>query len=230
MIYDVRGNAIRAIEHDMVEFNSQTRWGGKPNREVIKMGTKFCEELLEYAKTSDFEDKVHCTGLFSSVALILIAGTRDFDVMSEEELEAMSKIFDDLRAIWADFLEKDTFEKMFDRIMYVREIFLTNAVCREDYDCKYRQSMIFPNFVDLYEIEHKIETNWDKFKASTDSTYMFMSFRQEWYSTHVRCRGDICMEKAGLSTAYRPKNLPEEIDPRAKAREFLRMIDKVIDR
>ena len=216
MIDDVRGNAISSIEYDITELSGPTRWGDKPNSEVIKLGTKFCEDLLNYARTSDNLDKVHSTSLFSGVATILVAATRDFD-----------KIFDEIMAIWKASFEEESFNKTFDRIMYVREIFITNTVCREDYDGKYRQSMIFPNFVDLYEIVHKIEANWDKLKETEDFVMLFTYYRKEWYHAEVRSKGDIMLEKKGLGgETCRPENLPEHIDPHARAREFMKMLDE----
>ena len=227
MIDDVRGNAISSIEYDITELSGPTRWGDKPNSEVIKLGTKFCEDLLNYARTSDNMDKVHSTSLFSGVATILVAGTRHFEDISDEELDAIRKIFDEITAIWKASFEEESFNKTFDRIMYVREIFITNTVCREDFDGKYRQSMIFPNFVDLYEIVHKIEANWDKLKEAEDFTMMFTYFRTDWYHAEVRSKGDIMLEKKGLGgETRRPENLPEYIDPHARAREFMKMLDE----
>mgnify|MGYP007070327642 CR=1 FL=1 len=161
MLSEERTKAKTEIWKNVTEFSGETRWKWIPNSKVIKMGTKFCDELINLADTLEDEHKVHCTALFANVVLVFVAETRYYDEISEEELEAISKIFDELRVLRDEFLCNGLTDDMFDKIMYIRDIFLTNTVCREDYDCKYRQGMPFPNFVDLYKIVYKLNRNWD---------------------------------------------------------------------
>lgn len=205
---EVRKTAESDIKRDVAEFSDSTRWGAKPNSEVIKMGTQFCDELLELAGTLEDEHKIHYTTMFSNVVLVFVSGTRYYEEISAGELKAISKIFDELRAIRDDFMDNGLLDRAFERTMYVREIFLTNTIGREDYDCKYRQGMIFPNFIDVYEIVHKIETNWDILSQNEVFSMLFLGFKEEWKRSEMK-RSDAT-----------------PIDARLAARQFIEMLDK----
>ena len=165
MLTEERTKAKAEIQQNVTEFSGETRWKWVPNKKVIQRGTKFCDELMSLADTLEDEHKVHCTALFANVVLVFVAETRYYDQISEEELEAIDKIFEELRALRDEFLCNGLTDEMFDKIMYIRDLLLTNTVCREDYDCKYRQGMPFPSFIDLYEIVYKLNRNWNKLIA-----------------------------------------------------------------
>ena len=152
--------------------------------------------------------------------------------INDDELDAISKIFDELRAICTDFVNGCKFDIIFDKSMYIREIFLTNTVGREDYDCKYRQGMIFPNFCDVYEIVHKIEANWDKLKESDNFSMLFMNFRREWYHAEINSdyHGDVFLDRVCGNKVVKPENARQDNDPRCYARKFIELLDERISK
>lgn len=207
MLTEERKRVKTEIWQDVKEFSGETRWKCVPNSDVIKKGTKFCGEIMNLVDSLEDEHKVHCTALFANVVLIFVAQTRCYEKIYEEELEAIDKIFDELRVLRDEFLSKGLTDNMFEKIMYIREIFLTNTICREDYDCKYRQGMPFPNFVDLYQIVHKLNRNWDKLVSDEG----FKRKKIEFFE--LRHFG-----------AYTGSD-----DNRAMAREYLEMLNNILN-
>lgn len=227
-----RENLRAAIESDIISFSGETNWGPKPNSKVIEMGEAFCRELIKCADAFGDDDDASQMGFFSNVVVrVLVANTRYFEKINDDELTAISNIFNDLRALRDEFVRDRDFDTIFNKCMYVREMYLTNALCREDYDCKYRQSMIFPNFCDLYEIGHKILVNWDKLHMAPDFHMVFTLFRRDWYHTEINadCWGDLFLDKVHGWNGPKPETAVQDTDPRWYAREFLKMLDERID-
>lgn len=219
------------IEAKVKEFSNETHWGDKPNDKVVQMGKKFCDEMLEYANTLDDMDSVFRMELFAITVCDLVGCTRSYDSYGDEELEAISKTFDVLRDIRTRMIDGVDFGIIFDQIMYAKEIFLTNAAGREDFDCKYRQSMIFPNFVDMYEIVNKIESNWDKLAETDNFLLLFIHFRIKWYYTEISTTEgmSVIVDRIYGRPDTRPGTAIQDRDPRYYAREFLKMLDERIN-
>ncbi len=220
------------IEKDIASLYTDSIWGPKANAKVIEMGVKFCKELLkcmDACNDEEFSSKMH---YFSDVVVrVLVAGTRYYEEISEEELKAIGGIFNELRGLRDEYIRDRDFNVIFEKSMYIREIFLTNAVGRKDDDGKYRQSMIFPNFCDLYEIVHKILSNWDKLTKSGDFCLMFVYFRKIWYHTEINSdyHGDLFLDKVHGWNGEKPETAKQGSDPRYYAREFLDMLDEKIN-
>ena len=205
MLEKERQKAKGEIQKNIAEFSGETRWKRTPHASVIKLGTKFCNELIDLTETLDQENKINHVSLFSNVVVVLVAQTSAYEGISKEELEAFEKLFDELRVLRDEFLKNGLTDYMFDKIMYIRELFLTNTVCREDFDCKYRQGMPFPNFIDLYEIVHKINANWDSLVENKD----FKRKRVDFFELRHFDNTDTGKE-------------------RKFAREFLNMLDEIL--
>ena len=206
MLNEERQRAKTSIQQIVTEFSGETRWGTRPHDEVIKLGADFCDELMNMAETLEDERKVRCTSLFSNLVLVFVAETRYYEGISDEELEAIGQIFGEMEALRDEFLEEGFTDIMFDKIMFIREIFLTNTVCREDYDCRYRQGMPYPNFIDLYEIVHAINANWEK----------------------LCCNNEFMKEKTALCE-MRHQGMTADFDGgRTRAHEFLNLIDGIV--
>lgn len=220
------------IEARVKEFSNETKWGDKPNIKVVEMGEKFCDEMIEYTNTLEDMDSVFRMELFAITVCNLVECTRYYDEYNDEELEAISKIFDVLRAIRTRMIEGVDFGIIFDQIMYAKEIFLTNAAGREDYDCKYRQGMIFPSFIDMYEIVNKIESNWDKLAESDDFLLLFIYFRTKWYYTEISTAEGMSVinDRIYGRQGPKPETAVQDQDPRYYAREFLKMLDERISK
>lgn len=166
MLEEKRQKAKSEIRKNIEEFSGVTRWNRIPHKGVIEKGTKFCDELMCLADNLEDEIKVSQISLFSNLALVIVAQTSAYEEISNEELDAFDRIFDVMRALRSEFLNAGLTDEMFDKIMYFREIFLTNTICREDYDCKYRQSMPFPDFALLYNVVNILNERWEVFAAS----------------------------------------------------------------
>ena len=205
MLEKERQKAKGEIQKNIAEFSGETRWKRTPHSSVIEMGTKFCNELIDLTETLDQENKISHVSLFSNVVLVLVAETSAYEGISDDELEAFEKLFDELRVLKDEFLKNGLTDYMFEKIMYIRELFLTNTVCREDYDCKYRQGMPFPNFVDLYEIVHKINVNWDNLVKDKDFRRKKVDFFE-----------------------FRHFDCTDTGKEREFAREFLNMLDEIL--
>ena len=206
MLEEKRQKAKGEIRKNIEEFSGITRWNRKPHKGVIEKGTIFCDELMGFADNLEDEIKVSQISLFSNLALVIVAQTSAYEEISDEELDAFDRIFDVMRALRSEFLNAGLTDEMFDKIMYIRDIFLTNTVCREDYDCKYRQGMPFPNFDDLYQIVYKLNRNWNKLIADEG----FKRKKVEFFE----------LRHFGTCT--------ESGDNRAMAREYLEMLDNIL--
>lgn len=225
-----REGTVAAIEEDIKAFSEPTKWRLKPNDEVIEMGRTFCNELIGYANTLEDMHQVHCMSFFSSIAGVFIGSTRCFEKLSEEELKTIGNIFDEMRSLRTEFIEGCEFDIIFDKMIYAKDIFVTNSICRKDYEGAYRQNMIFPDFSDVYEIIHKIDSNWEKLKESEDFSLLFILFRKEWYRSEVSAEGDYIADFVYQVTCEKPKTAVQDKDPGFWARKFMSMLDERINK
>ncbi|MBR2705332.1 MAG: hypothetical protein IKE91_07670 [Clostridia bacterium] len=221
-----------AIEGAIVSFSGETQWGSKPNAKVIEMGEAYCRELIKCLDAFGGDDDASKLCFFSDVVVrVFVAGTRYYEEIGNEELKAIAGIFNELRMLRDEFIRDRKFDVVFNKAMYVREMFLTNTISREDYDCKYRQSMIFPNFCDLYKIVHKILANWDKLNEYSDFHLMFTYFRRDWYHTEINAdyHGDVFLDKVQGWKGPKPDTAIQDSDPRWYAKAFIQMLDERIN-
>lgn len=233
MVENKREEIKTSILNDVGKFSGDTIWGDTPNAKVIELGKKFCEELAEKVDVINDDDKAFQLSFFSDVLVPpLVAGTRSYEDISDEELEAFSKIFDDLRAVVKSFVDGCDFGIIFEKTMYVQNMFITNAISREDFDCKYRQYMIFPSYCDVYEIVHRVMTKWDKLIQSEDFLFLFINYRKEWYRMEVNSDyyGDYIMDKIHGWKGPRPVTAMQVRDPRYWGRKFIEMLDERINK
>ncbi len=224
-IVETRKKTKTGIGDVIKEFSGTTRWGSKPNEAIIKLGTEFCQELLDYADKLDNMDTVHRLGLFANTVLALVAGTRCYDTISKEEFEAFNGIFEVLKLLRAEMILGTDFNDIFDRLMYIREIFMTNTAKREDFDCKERQFMIFPSYIDVYEIVTMIINNWEKLCESDDFSMLFINFRNDWYKAETDCDyySDDILDSTKKSTDVESEEEKQEKNP-----DYTRMFKEML--
>lgn len=229
MIEASRIGVRESIENDISDFSNDTLWGPKPNRAVIRLGRKFCDETLEHVDTINDMNVIQHLAFFSKIVLVLVASTRHYEEIDDEELTAIGNILDDLRVLRADIISGSDFERIYLCAMYVRDIICTNTYYREDSDGLYRQNMIFPNFCDLYDIVHKIVNNWDKLDAADDFSNLFTIFKNDWYRREISADGDMVYEAIHGKSGHKPDTARQGEDPGFWARRYVKMLDERIN-
>lgn len=223
----------KSIEKDVMSFCGKTVWGPPSNDKVIEMGKKFCEKLTDYANNMEDEGKAGQLCFFTHAIIPpFVATTRASEELGEEDLAVIGKVFDDISAVVEGFVNGNPFDEIFMQMIFIHEIFLTNAMRREDSDDKYRQYMIFPDYSDVYEIVHKVLSNWDKLNQDKDFSLLFVYFRREWYHKEINpdYYGDYIMDKINGWKGPKPETAVQDQDPRFYAREFIRMLDERISK
>lgn len=190
MLKDERIKTKEAIEANRMEMSGLTRWGNTGAKEVIALANTFCDKLVENVDSLSDEKKVHFMVYFSNLALITVATTRDFEALSEYEIKAYEKLFDIFGQLCEESIELGVSDCLFSKIYYVRDIILENAVGREDFDCKYREGMIFPDHVDMYRIVKAIVTYWKVLYLDSDFSLVFSQFKRDWHEHEMKFDND----------------------------------------
>lgn len=113
--------------------------------------------------------------------------------------------------------------------MYVRDIINTNTNYREDYESKYRQCMIFPSFVDLYDIVHKIIGNWDKLNEVEDFATLYSTFKKDWLRLEIGTDHKITCEIIPGEPRKKTETAKQDEDPGFWARKFITMLDERVN-
>ncbi len=190
MLKDERIKTKEAIEANRMEMSGLTRWGNTGAKEVIALANTFCDKLVENVDSLDDEVRVRFMGNFSNLALITVATTRDFEALSEREVMAYEKLFDVFGQLCDESVKLGVSDCLFCKIYCVRDIILENAVGREDFDCKYREGMIFPDHVDMHNIIRAIVTHWEMLYLDSDFSLVFSQFKREWHEYEMKSDND----------------------------------------
>lgn len=181
---------VRAINSYKEESVGVTRWKNSGAQQVCKMVASFDDDLAVIAKAiSDERSDAIALEYFAYIALLMCASTRDFEVLTEKEVNAFELIMDDIKSMVVKYVKNGYGANMYNQMHSVCQILKLNAIYREDFDCRYRCSMFIPNYEKTAEIIHYITEKWEVLVASTTYFSVFNGFISKWKDT-IRAGGD----------------------------------------
>ena len=181
---------VRAINSYKEESVGVNRWKNSGNKKVCDMVASFDDDLVEIAKAiSDERSDAIVLEYFAYMALLMSATTRDFEVLTEKEVKAFELIMDDIKCMVVKYVKNGYGANMYNEMHSVCQILKLNAIYREDFDCRYRCSMLISSYEDMSEIIHYITEKWEIFGNSTNFFYKFNEFISKWKDT-IRTGGD----------------------------------------
>lgn len=190
---DRRNEIIEAVNRWRDESVNVNRWGYRAEAHVsniVELYDNMITDEIRKAKKPNWIVPVY----FANVAFLVSATTRDFEPLNEDEIEAYKKLMADVWSLYMEYMEKGFESKLYFKIFRVRELIRLNAQYREDYDCKYRTSMIFKSHIDMYELIHKLIVNWDSLNDSEEFARTFNTYTKEW---------EMCSEKKDETEKFR---------------------------
>ena len=110
----------------------------------------------------------------------LAENTRNYQKMSDEDLEAFKKIFEEIYALYDETLKKkDQGENITNKISCISEIANKNKVGMHDSPISHedwRDGMIFRNYENLWKVIHRVNTEWDELCSRGFSVNVFYEF------------------------------------------------------
>jgi len=186
MIEKERSRTKETIASSWKEMSGLTRWGNSGSKEIVALANTFCGELVELVDTLDDQKRIHFMGFFANIALVTVGMTKDFEKLNEREIKAFENLFDVLREVRNDIVKFGVTDMLFYEAYYIRDIILENAIGREDYDCKMREGMIFPNYEDLYNIVRTVVDNWGLCCNDLDFSLVFAQFKRDWHEFEMK--------------------------------------------
>ena len=110
----------------------------------------------------------------------LAENTRNYQKMSDEDIEAFKKIFEEIYALYDETLKKkDQDENIADKISCISEIANKNKTGMHDSPMSHeywKDGMIFQNYENLWKIIHRVNTEWDELCSRGFSVKIFYQF------------------------------------------------------
>lgn len=172
---------------ESIGFN---RWNYKAEPAVCQLVKTFDDELIDDAKKmGDIGNHSIVMIYFANFALYVAATSRDFEALSDDEIEAYKSLMCDVKGLYTEYLKSGLSTKLYFKIHCVHELVKLSAIYREDYDCKYRQSMLTSNYRDMCNIVHSIISNWDSLYES-DFYEDYNNFVTEWEKSREKEKWD----------------------------------------
>lgn len=135
--------------------------------EIKPMLTAFFEKSINAEIEWDESNEV-CWFVeqIAETAKFLAQNTRGYERLSDEDVDSLTKLFEELDKLHAETLELNSnfmFKEEFSRkIICINEILCKNMIGMYDYDNfgNYRDGMIFQSYDSLWKIIHRINTEW----------------------------------------------------------------------
>ena len=105
----------------------------------------------------------------TEIMMYIAMNTRNYEKLSDEDVTALRKIFEELNSLYTEALElnlQSTCKNDFSsKINCIDEIIRKNMVGMNDSEVandNYRDGMIFQNYEDLWKVIHRVNTEWEQ--------------------------------------------------------------------